>query len=397
MEKGNWSNLSNITFTLAQMTDVSLSGRILLGTISSAVCLLVITLLLLLLVFYKAYTSTLQRLLLYLTIMVVIQEACLTVGYSAAQFEYNDQETFCNIISIITTWSATASYLSTFGIFIYLPYKFYKQIRGDPFPRQLRSKCCHVALEFFFVLVVLALTLMYIWWTWDNCIIFAPWQWCSWVITNENCTFSGPDQDMEMLMLFFISYDLMGGIGVVFTIVPTVVFCCVACKYRETRQPFLKTLCRTLILLGLFVASTTVTLLVNIILLLPSKLVYADDWYIYPLVNAAVLPVIQMVFPLGFLFYLYSFNLCRWRAIKRAAAEWRCFRSCCGRENELRVDQIREAATAPRSHCVTAPSVTFFDIPLTGAFTDVTTEEQQALSPDGNGGGTGYGGVVNAV
>ena len=111
MEEGNLSNS-----TLAQMRDVSLAGRIL-----SPVCLVVITLILLLLIFHKAYTSTLQRLLLYLTIMIVIQEACLTVGNSAAQFEYNDQETFCNIISIVTTWSATASYLSTFGIFIYLP------------------------------------------------------------------------------------------------------------------------------------------------------------------------------------------------------------------------------------------------------------------------------------
>ena len=107
----------------------------------------------------------------------------------------------------------------------------------------------------------------------------------------------------------------------------------------------MKTLCRTLILLGLFVASTTVTILVNT--LLRTELVYPDDWYIYPLVNAAVLPVTQIVFPLGFLFYLYTFNLFHWRAIKRAASEWRCFRSCCERENVPRVDQTREAATAP--------------------------------------------------
>ena len=58
----------------------------------------------LLLVFYKAYTSTLQRLFLYLTILTVIQEASMTVGY-AAQFEYNDQETFCNIISNMECYS----------------------------------------------------------------------------------------------------------------------------------------------------------------------------------------------------------------------------------------------------------------------------------------------------
>ena len=309
MEEGNRSNI-----TLA----ASLSG-----SISSAVCLVVITLILLLLIFYKAYTSTLQRLFLYLTIFTVIQEACLTVGY-ATQFEYSDQETLCNVITIVTMWSAATGYLSVFGVFIYLPYKFYKQIRRDPFSRQLRSKCCHVAMECFFVLVVLALPLIYIW-NWDNCTIFAPWQWCSGIIANKSCTaFPEIARDViNLLILVSNSYDLMGMIGVVFTIVLSVVFCCVACKYRETRQPFLKTLCRTLILLGLFVVSTTVTLLVNT--LLPSQLAYPDWYYNYQLVNGAVLPVTQIVFPLGFLFYLYSFNLFRWRAIKRAAAEWRCF------------------------------------------------------------------------
>ena len=116
------------------------------------------------------------------------------------------------------------------------------------------------------------------------------------------------------------------------------------------------------------------------------------------MVYAAILPVLQLIFPIGFLFYLYSFNLFHWRAIKRAAAEWRCFHSCCGRENAPRVDQIQEAATAPCSHHVTAPSATFFDMPLTGAFTDVTTdhEEQQALLHNG-GADTEYGSVASAV
>jgi len=42
---------------------------------------------------------------------------------------------------------------------------------------------------------------------------------------------------------------------------------------------------------------------------------------------------IRLSFPLAFLFYLYSCNLFCWRALKTAAAEWRCFHSCCGREN----------------------------------------------------------------
>ena len=306
----------------------------------------------------------------------------MTVGYATWQFEYSGHETFCDVINIVWEWSATVVYLFNFGIIVFLPYKVYEQFKGDPFPILSRSKYCRIALECLFIFIVLVLPLTYIY-PWAYCEVG---QWCRVDTKDLNCAID------RAVMMYFKQFDLM--IGIVFTIVLSVVFCCVACKYRETRRPFLKTLCRTLVLLGLFFASTAVTLLVNISW---TSALYSPDRRIYELVEAAVLPVNQLILPLAFLFYLYSFNLFRWRAIKRAAAEWRCFRSCCGRENAPRVGQIQEAATAPsRSHRVTAPSVTFFDVPLTGAFTGVTAEEQQALLSDGDG-DKGYGGVVSMV
>ena len=293
------------------------------------------------------------------------------------------------MISIVWQWSDTVGYLVTLGIIVFLPYKVYEQIKGDPFPRPLRSRCFCTAAECLFIFVVLVFPLTYIH-PWAYCELG---QWCSTNIIDLNCTIVL--NIGQSLVVTFNTYDIMGVIGVIFTIMLSIIFCCLACKYRETRQPFLRTLCRTLILLGLFVASTTITLLLNI--LLPFKVEYPDGWYIYQLVNAAVLPVTQIVLPLGFLFYLYSFKLFHWRAIRRAAAEWGCFQSCCGRENSPGADQVQEAATVPsRSHRVTAPIVTFFDVPFTGAFFNTATEEQQALLPDGDG-DTRYGSVVNAV
>ena len=378
-------------FFIAYRMDVLYSNLTikLTGSITSAVCLVVISLLFLLLIFHKAYTSTLQRLLLYLVITTVIQEAFGTVGYYISQFDYGEHETFCDMINIVWQWSDTGGYLLTLGIIVFLPYKVYEQVKGDPFPRLLRSKCCHISAECLFIFVVLVFPFTYIH-PWAYCELG---QWCSINNIDPNCTIVW--NIGQSLVVMFNAYDLMGMIGVIFTIVLSIIFCCLACTYKETRQPFLKTLCRTLILLGLFVASTAITVLLNI--LLPFKIEYPDGWYIYQLVNAVLLPVTQIVLPLGFLFYLYSFKLFHWRAIKRAAAEWRCFRSCCGRENAPGADQIREPATVPsRSHRVTAPSVTFFDVPFTGAFSNTATEEQQALLPDGDG-DTRYGSVVNAV
>ena len=101
------------------------------------------------------------------------------------------------------------------------------------------------------------------------------------------------------------------------------------------------------------------------------------------LLNSLQLPVFQLMFPIlnqevnhmpgGRSMLLYSHHptdipslflvlhlflyLFHWRAVTRAAAEWRYFCSCCGKENVSRVPRIGEAATAPSSHPVVVPSV----------------------------------------
>ena len=54
----------------------------------------------------------------------------MTAGYTT-QFEYNEHEIFCDMISIVWQWSTTVGYLLTLVMIVYLPYKVYKQFRGD--------------------------------------------------------------------------------------------------------------------------------------------------------------------------------------------------------------------------------------------------------------------------
>ena len=358
----------------------NLTGTVrLTGSIASGVCLAVITLILLLLVFYKAYTTTLQRLLLYLTIITVIQEVCLTVN-CATQFEYSEHKTFCDVISSFWQWSDTVGYLLTLAMIVYLPYKIYQQFKGEPFPRLSRSNCCRVALECLFIFIVLALPLTYI----------LPLAHCGYFLTQPIlCNRLAIDQVMYLatelctsqlfssLVPYYVGFVDFVGIFVVI-IALSVVFCCLAREYRETRI----TLRRTLILLGFFVVYFIISLVFGTGVYFGMMNGKLDTLFelleVVLVVNAAILPVFQLIFPLTFLFYLYSFNLCRWRAIKRAAAEWRCFQSCCGRENE-------PGAT---------PNVTFFDVPHSTVTTDVPNE-QQALLPDG-GGDRGHGTIINS-
>ena len=170
------------------------------------------------------------------------------------------------------------------------------------------------------------------------------------------------------------------------------------------------TLRRTLILMGFFVASVMVET-VGFVLRLYTGITHKEGSYIWWVVYAAGPPLSQLIFPVGFLFYLYSLKMFRWEAVKKAAAEWRCFCSCCRRGTAPRLGgdataprlgedatapRLGEDATAPSSHPVIEPSTTYFKAPPTGAFTDTATEEQQTLLPDGDG-DTGYGSVLNAV
>ena len=356
------------------------------GSIASTLCLAVITLILLLLIFHKAYTSTLQRLLLYLMIFAVIQEACMTAGYTT-QFEYSEHEIFCDMISIVWQWSTTVGYLLTLVMIVYLPYKVYKQFRGDPFPRLSTSNCCRIAMECFFIFIVLAFPLTYTL-PFANCgyLLLQP-QLCRISLKDHFANQVGENCTNQLIILSLVPgiVSFIDFVGIfVITIVLSVVFCCLAREYRETR----KALCRTVVLLGFFVPYPIIGLVFFGVLfgkrdILSELLIYLG--VVYP----AMFPIIQLMFPLGFLFYLYSFHLFCWRAIKRAAAEWRCFHSCCGKENAP-----QEAATAPGSHCVTAPSVTFFDGANSKISTDVPNEEQ-ALLPDG-GGDRGHGTIMNS-
>ena len=260
---------------------------------------------------------------------------------------------------------------------VFLPYKIYEQFKGDPFPRLSRSKCCRVTLECLFIFIVLVLPFTYIL-PFVNCGYFPlQSQLCRVSFTSiEICTIN--QILVSSLVPAIVRFIDFVGIFVV-TIALSVVFCRLAREYRETRI----TLRRTLILLGFLAAYTIISIVFTGVLfgimtdfdILTELLIYLE---VLSMVIVVVLPVSQLMYPISFLFYLYSFNLFRWRAIKRAAAEWRCFRSCCGRENAL-----QEAATAPHSHRVPAPSVTFFDVPHSTISTDnpneVVVAEDMAL------------------
>jgi len=71
--------------------------------ISGAISLVIVTLILLFLVFYKAYTTTLQRFFVHLTIVTCLHDVSFVIQLEH-QFEYRGQKQFCTFVGFLDMW-----------------------------------------------------------------------------------------------------------------------------------------------------------------------------------------------------------------------------------------------------------------------------------------------------
>ena len=108
-------------------------------------------------------------------------------------------------------------------------------------------------------------------------------------------------------------------------------------------------------------------------------------------------PISMLIYPIGFLFYLYSLKKFKLESIKRAAKEWKTSCGCKRKQKQVPCGQspvTQTLITNPSSHPPVIPSSTFFVVPYTGAFsnTDGIAKENQPLISHHD---TGYSSVSN--
>ena len=113
---------------------------------------------LLFLVLYKAYTTTLQRLFVHLTIVTCLHDVSFVLEIEH-QFEYYGQEQFCAFVGFFAMWTSTMVYTFIIGINVFLVYTVYRQLRGDPFSRLSNSRYLRLTLECSFTLLMAFLPL----------------------------------------------------------------------------------------------------------------------------------------------------------------------------------------------------------------------------------------------
>lgn len=389
-------DLNCTNFTVAQLKTINLARGI-----TGAISLVMVSLILLFLIFYKAYRSALQRLLVYLTMVTCMHDINFVLQIEH-QFEYNGQNKFCAFIGFFDTWTSTVLYLFILQINLFLVYTVYKQLRGDPFPRLANSTHLMIVLECFSIFLIVFLPLTYLWLPFTNHtygVRSGPSSAICWIKgVEKNCKTVHPYSAVVYAETILIGIVCV--VHVLFTLGIAVVFCKLAYTYKGIKHRHIKTVRDTLLLMCFLLASAVFdsTSIIFLSLKIGEDITAQYGFWIFSAVGP---PFSMLIYPVGFIFYLYDLKKFKWQSIKRAAAGWK---TSCGCIRTSKLAHFRSTrmypvtqnlmATCSSSHLVDVPSSSFFSVPHTGEFTDITvslTEDQPLVSHSD----TGYNSITN--
>ena len=142
------------------MWAVNLLGLLLLSLIKSFFCVVIVILILLFLLCYKVYSTTFQRLYLYVIIATLFSELIQPLGVEH-QFQYKKQEKVCFWLGFITHWTSVMVFMFAFGIIFYLLCLIVIKIRGNICSRSSESMCYRVLFELSFALLPVLLSFVF--------------------------------------------------------------------------------------------------------------------------------------------------------------------------------------------------------------------------------------------
>ena len=346
----------------------------LLWSISGMVSFSLTFVILLLLVFHKAYTSILQRLFLYFTIVTLLQLACIAMNVEL-QFDFEAGLSFCKWLGFTQHLVYVMNWLFSLTLTSYLHFLFYHQIRGKQLPTIGRKK--GLAIEILLLVIITSLPLTVLLVPFSSYGLNGSLCWTQHLL--EDCSENVLAGTFELVYTYCCVVTRL--IIVASFLVLFGIFCRLACKYRHTRNQYLKTIGRTVFLMFFLILSASIEL-IGLLTYIHTAVVSKHSTEVVEKllqVDYVVLPFSLVIIPTGFMMYLYSLKKFSWESMKRAANGWKWCCLCCDLAYTS-MPQVHEDATAPESNRVSAPSQTRFTVPNTDGFnTTVNTQEQASL------------------
>ena len=309
--------LQNCTnFTNHQLKSINLAR-----SLSGILCMVTVLLILIVLVFYKAYKTTLQRLFLYITAAVVIEEGAFTLAIEH-QFYYQSQRSLCPYYGFFLEWTvSTSNYLILCKIF-YLFYLVCSHSRGGGMAGgrlYVRNRCFQWLFEVLCVLFAIFFPLTYVWVPFVHGTYALAGGWC-WISTiDNNCKDNGLRDEITF---GYGVFEAVGIVTIILTIFFAALYCRLAYSQKVVRHQHLITLRQTLFLLG-FLLTSILVLSLGFAVRIYTGYVKVENRYSLWIMLAIAPPVYQLIYPLGFLVYLYTLKKFNKEAMQKAYKEWK--------------------------------------------------------------------------
>ncbi len=151
---------------LANCSSLSLAqlrGKNLAISLSAAVCFLLTLVILVLLVLYRSYKTLLQRLFLYLTIIILVHQAFISFDIQL-QFDWKYGSFSCKVQGFIRSWTATATYSIIVAVTAHLMHLVCRQLLWSKSHTKFSLWTSNkIGADAIIVLFCLLLPLVYLW------------------------------------------------------------------------------------------------------------------------------------------------------------------------------------------------------------------------------------------
>ena len=324
----------------------------LIRSVAAMIAALIILAILIFLLYFKSYSTLLQRLYLYLIIATLLNEIAGIISIDH-QWRYPNQETLCVWVGFFTGWTHVVLFIFSYEIIFYLLYlvvsmRFQCEIRMS-YTRCLRWFVVIVREIVFFSLPVVVSTAY----------ALPPYEKRSYGIAGPWCFVRSLNNDCEPIgkniqLAFYSMYWALGVSGIAASLIFLVVYFKLSNSYKEARH-LLK---RTLLVLAFSVVHIlmiTCSIACRIYTLWSQRHELLGLW----VTHALVVPLGALVFPLGYLLCFHQIAQIVYRNIVRR---------CCTCEYNTSVNDEEQSrtllrATAPTSSRISQPSSTFFIVP----------------------------------
>ena len=340
-----WYNNTNCTdLSIEQLRHANLARGL-----TAVFCVVVCAVVLLFILYNKAFSSTFQRLLLYLLTGTMIVEIIGALNLEQ-QFHFSGQENMCVWLGFLINWAGLTMMSLEFGITVCLLCLVAIRFWGASCAAKLsKSTLFHCLGEAMFIMLPLLGALGLSLWTYldGKFGLAGPWCWIKSV--DDDCRPYG----FQFQMVYYGSYAIIGVLGLTASIIFSIVYWRLSKTFREARQ-----LVRRTLSLMIFQIVSILTLLVPLSLRLNTGLADKLNVFAFWIAYAVISPMRQLVVPLGVLICFYpikSMFISTFPLFRTNEQIYKC--------RHEKVRGVSEKVTAPESTRVSPYSHTYF-VPL---------------------------------